>query len=484
MQIHGSPEVQQQNIAQTSNKKGSMGSRAVTQEHGSSRSSVEMQKVSARNGQEANSASIAKHSIAKFFSGIRTALGKLVDKLSSISSKLQNKQPAKPPADTSREFIASFKQKAESLGGHDSGYTSLIVAEVNHTLQAAEEFLDSKEFAKLSESEKKSCRMEILDICKNTPRIREGSGLAFETSRGEFLSKVIGKPVTVPEGTTNLGEVLKDCSAALEGIEDRRGLEQKVKDFSKEDSFKEAELKGSTKSLFGPAKELKELKINRLTQSLARLHTVKMKVTIDGETVLQSGTGKTSVGDNVGKLLVAINRSRGEDEEKIEQKVQGRVEVLEKFQPSQNEAAPLETVDSVGTPKSENSDILALKLVTKECALIAIVPFSAQIANYSKTEGLDPSIAVRGNFDQAESIDITRTENGFQAVHTFEVPIMQGQTQIATVTLKMTSQLNETTGKLEGKMARSNLRFNEGVPLSVQQHVFNALNSELPKELQ
>lgn len=313
-------------------------------------------------------------------------------------------------------------------------------------------------------------------------KVKSDTPKTEETKDTEPLPEVKSKVSPI---TAKLKAVVDKICNAL-GIINKKELGEKVANFSQTDEFSEAHLKDDTRSgkpLFGMAKEIKDLKINKLTQSLARLHTVKMKVTIDGQTVLQSGTGKTSVGDNVGKLLTAINKSMGLGDEEAQKKAESRVSVLEQFGPKQSECDPLETTDTAGNPVSDNKDVLALKLVTKECALIGIIPLSAQINMYSNNNNIDPPISVRGNFDQAESIDITRTETGFKAVHTFEVPIMQEGKQIATVTLKMTSHLDETTGKLTGSSERSNLRFTEGVSLKTQQHVLNALSGQLPTEL-
>lgn len=502
MQINRLPSTpEHQSTASTTNATGTMGGRSVKKEHGTTPSSDQMKKVASNSTRLGMNVNLAQRKMTKFFAGIKNSISNLADKLSKFAAKIQNKpsknqeptQQKTKPTDfnqdstpVSQKLVSSFKEKAETIAIHDSGYASVIEGDVTETLELAEKLLDSDEFKKLPESDKKNCRLAILDICKNTPRIANGEGFAFENTRGDFLSKVMGKPVNIPKGTTDLTEIIKDCSASLEGINDRKELEQKIKEFSKTDEFNEAHLKDANqggKRLFGPAKEIKDLKIDKLTQSLARLHTVKMKVTIEGQTVLQSGTGKTSVGENVSKLLTAINKSIGLSDEEALKKAEGRVSVLKQFGPQKEECDPLETTDTSGKPVSDNKDILALKLVTKECALIGIIPLTAQINRYSTDNKLDPPISVRGNFDQAESIDITRTDTGFKAVHTFEVPIMQEGKQIATVTLKMTSALDETTGKLTGSSERSNLRFAEGVSLGTQQHVLKALSSSLPTRL-
>ncbi|MBS0654977.1 MAG: hypothetical protein JSR46_04300 [Verrucomicrobia bacterium] len=262
--------------------------------------------------------------------------------------------------------------------------------------------------------------------------------------------------------------------------------EQRIANFSQTDKFDETSLKNvpDRKGLYGTAKEIKNLPISTVMLSLDRLTQVKMKITVDGETVLESGGEKKTVEGNITKLLTAINKSMGTDEKEIPKKVQGRVAVLADSTSSQSARDALETVDTNGTPKAENRDVHALKLLTKEHALIGIIPMQAQLGNYCENNNIQPKFSVKASADQAEAIDITRTPTGFNAVHTFQVPIVQNRVVIATVTLKMTSDVNEETGKVTGTFDRSNLRFSEGVPLEMQQHVLNALDAPLPTQLQ
>ena len=130
-----------------------------------------------------------------------------------------------------------------------------------------------------------------------------------------------------------------------------------------------------------------------------------------------------------------------------------------------------------------NEDMIALRLIAKEAALMAVLPVQMQIRNYAEKH---TEVLMRPFMrDQWEEIDITRKNNQFETYGKTTIGIGAATDASHTITTSATVQIdaklvvNHETGNIEITIMRSNLTFKENVPLKLQGHILSALEGPI-----
>lgn len=131
-----------------------------------------------------------------------------------------------------------------------------------------------------------------------------------------------------------------------------------------------------------------------------------------------------------------------------------------------------------------NRDIAALKLLSKESAILVMLPVGVQIQNYANhyLKGIEMRPM---KTDQWTSVNVIKTETGLTAIGYGNCGITvrekQDQEPYTAATFRIDGEINwnETTGQTMVTIRRSNLRFDPKTTLKIQYHIYTALNAPI-----
>ena len=184
----------------------------------------------------------------------------------------------------------------------------------------------------------------------------------------------------------------------------------------------------------------------------------------------------------VKKLLQAIHKALGDT--LPEQVLDEKASLMSKMDGI--DAVEIQTLDiyTNNVLNPQNLDMIALRLIAKEAALIAIMPVQVQVHKYSKNQS---GIVLRPFMrDQWSEINIERTLEGFQAIGKTPMSIGASTDEnetptkpIATVDITATLDVHQVTGKITVTIQRSNLQFMQNVPIMIRAHVYSALDTPI-----
>ena len=261
----------------------------------------------------------------------------------------------------------------------------------------------------------------------------------------------------------------------------RTALQQKLAVFMRSDSFDEEEMRQNMMLVGEPLMRQASRKLRRLGKSI--------HITVGNEVIIDKQMIDTDVvTKEVATLLLGVfNKAIGWVPPSAWQAK--KIELLSSLEVRDSEEIQkLDVIrQSDGKVVSHNRDIMALKLLTKGCASIAIVPLYAQVRSYSDSHKKPYTISVNRQ-DQWEKVMLNRTRGGFRADAKTRVginyeyrheqkPMLAGKIDIEAVLL-----VNDTTGKLHVVLKRKNLKFEEKVPIEVQEFTYDAVNAPITYE--
>lgn len=280
----------------------------------------------------------------------------------------------------------------------------------------------------------------------------------------------------------------------------RAALQEKLSVFMRSDSFDE-ELMRQNKMLVG--EPLMRQASRKLPQSVCRLGksihiTVGKEVIIDQQTTFKASesdadviSGETTKKEKVSKevsilLLGAFNKAISWAPPRSDVQAE-KIKLLSTFEVKSDEE--IKKLDVIRDDKvvSQNRDIMALKLLTKECASIAIVPLYVQVRSYSDAQNKPYTISVNKQ-DQWQKVVVNRLQRGFRADAKTCVGINyayrheQKAMLACTIDIEALLLVSDVTGKLQVVLKRSNLKFEEGVPIEVQEFIYDAVNAPITYE--
>lgn len=211
-----------------------------------------------------------------------------------------------------------------------------------------------------------------------------------------------------------------------------------------------------------------------------------MNISIDGQLIIRKEdkyedaiTRDAKAEIIVGKLLTAIQKTLGETQSP--RAFRSKVQLMSHMDCISDEIRSLDIYKD-NKLNAQNRDLIALRLIAKEAALMAILPVQKLFQNYCqlKSKEIEMQSLMR---DQWDSINIVRTSQGFEGHGTttisFEATIETKTVKAAKLDIHAVVAAVEATGEVTLTITRKNLVFMENIPVLVKRHILSALDNPI-----
>ncbi len=276
------------------------------------------------------------------------------------------------------------------------------------------------------------------------------------------------------KGVSALVEPMKNLNVAGANSS---SISLKTRGFSISDTCTEAFLRDS-KLLAGTCLMFKPSRL--FPGSLCRLAGT-MDISIGNELVIQKGDIYPKETSRDEKTIAILSKLLPVIHEKIEcvsdlQDIKNKIAVLSRMDAIDEHAIQTFDIYVDGHYNPRNRDMIVLRLLSKEAALMAIMPVSVQIGRYAEAHSSE--ITMRPQMmDQWVSIDIEKTLTGVRAEAKTVMSIKIDNEKAATFDIFARVDVEAVTGAITITLERKNLVFMENVRNMVKLHIYAALNS-------